>query len=166
MIICHETFEIADPHRFAPRFDSARAFPFALRFLRADSAANRRKRTGTGNHFVRFFKFARHNKRNKFGDRNPYGTTRYARARFAIQTTFCFVDRDGFVVTERNFFKITASFLRRLRWHRVFFRLHIKICHFIFPPLQSVFYKGCNALPAHFPPRAPLFQTPHRYAYD
>ena len=84
MIIGDKSFETADTHRFAARFDAARAFAFTLRLLRADAAADRGQRAGHRNNPIGFFKLAFRHFADKLGDSDIDGTARHAGTGFAV----------------------------------------------------------------------------------
>ena len=122
----------ANAHRFA--LDAAHTVVLALRFLRANSAADSRQRRGTRDYLIGLFKFPFCNACDKIGNIDSNGTAVYARLVFTIQTALCLIDGSRLIIAKRNFLKVFIPNKRLLRGHRMFFGIHIELGHIRTPP--------------------------------
>ena len=113
--VAYETFEFADGDRFA--LDAQNAGAFALRFLRADAAADRRQRTVFGDDVGRLLQLAPVQGSDKVRDADIDRTGRYAAGIFALQAARCFERRLFEVVAVADLLEVGRTYFRVLFAH-------------------------------------------------
>ena len=129
VMIGDKAFQPADGDGFA--LFAADTFPFALLFLRADSAAHRGKRAVLRDNVVRALEIAQGNSGDKI--RNGYfdRAARNTGARFAVQAALCLVHCHLGSVAESDLVKVAGADYGILLGHRVFIHSHISHCAYL-----------------------------------
>ena len=125
--VAYETFEFADGDRFA--LDAQNAGAFALRFLRADAAADRRQRTVFGDDVGRLLQLAPVQGSDKVRDADIDRAGRYAAGILALQAAgsllrshFRGITQRGYHLDHQTVFLPIAEQIRHIKG---IFQIHI-----------------------------------------
>ena len=131
-IVRRKAFQTADADRFA--LDTADALAFALRFLRADAAANRREAVLQANRLVCFLELALLNMRDEVRNRHIHRAALDAGRILAMQAAVSFLHGDFAGIAQRDFLEIRRADVRLLLRHRMLLKTHVR--HYRTPPVR------------------------------
>ena len=114
---------------------AAHAFALALRFLRADTAADRRQRAGFMNDMIGLFKFAFLDCLDEFRNVDRDRTAAHTRLGGAVQAALCFLTRHLLRIAQRDLLEVRAADHRILDRHLDFLQRHVR--HVMPPPSET-----------------------------
>ena len=123
----NKTLQTADADRFA--LNAAHALAFALRLLRADTAADSRQGRGLRNNLIRALKVVLGDLFDEFRNMNIDRAAGNARHVLTIQAALCFVQRHFFGIAQCDLFKVLVANVRVLRGHGVLCHSHVRHDH-------------------------------------
>jgi hypothetical protein len=120
--VSNKAFQPADTNRFATRLNSARAFAFALRFLRTNSAANSGKRGGLSNDLIRSLKVELAYFCYKLRDMNFYRATGNTGHGLTSEASRRLVDSLLLAISKGYLLEHSAALYRIKGGHRILFK--------------------------------------------